>query len=275
MKTITKFVLLGTLAVVATSANALVLFQNGFEKVSNDGFFKNMDDGFGQDRFGVFDITNAMRYKPAVNGIVPPQGTKMVEWNPPAVPGGIAFYHGSLGSELYKVRGQHRFMQASIKFWVGSGDLDDKELTLAPNLLSNTYSAAVNLKTGVWHTLSGGANQDRSGTTNLSRNAWNTLSMTHDFVDLKMDVRINGTQLAFTNSGQAPTSAKYFSNLVVTLTQLTDVSSIYPVDQGGPVMYLDDYRVDAVPEPSTTILLFGGILLLTGARPKRSKGFWS
>lgn len=197
----------------------------------------------------------------------------MLEWVPPATPGAIVMSHTNLGSELYKVRGQHRFMQASIKFWVGSGDLDDKELTLDPLMHSTAiYRTKVRLKSGDWRTeTSDNGAFNRSGTTNLHRSGWNTLRMTHDFELSRMNVSLNDTTLAETPSAfGGGYNDKYFERMTVTLAQLSDVSSICPVDQGGPVMYLDDYRVDAVPEPGSILslatLCFG--LRLTTRRPK-------
>ena len=256
----------------ATSTSAVVLFQNGFEAGSPGDFFVNSAEGYSQSRFGE-TRANYIKYRGSINGVVPSEGARMLEWTSPALPGGWQFYHTRLGTELYMVRGQHRFMQASIKFWVGSGDLDDKELTLDPLMHSTAiYRTKVRLKSGDWRTeTSDNGAFNRSGTTNLHRSGWNTLRMTHDFELSRMNVSLNDTTMAETPSAfGGGYNDKYFERMTVTLAQLSDVSSICPVDQGGPVMYLDDYRVDAVPEPGSILslatLCFG--LRLTTRRPK-------
>jgi len=247
-----------TLAVVSV-ASAQTLFHDDWESYRPGTQDWQFVGGY---NFGDFDVNlEAGETYPTVvegpkDGVTPYSGNQMYDFRGSAIKGGRILRH-SLNSKS----NVNPIVDLSIRFAVPSSY--NVKSTLHFLLRSATFNGNQS-GSGVAdfdlfnNTFAGFAQQTKPFT--LGRNIWNELRVRVDWKAKKTSVFLNwqllDSRTFVTGQSQPPFLIDGFTFGVLANS---NYSNQYPVDQGIPGMFVDDIRVEAVPEMQTWVGLAIGI----------------
>ena len=238
---------------VTTAARAQVIFQDSFEYTDPDPYYMYNRGGWQYDAASIrYEEGEGPSFPVGpTEGIQPKTGNKMFDFRastfalqereifrqksstlkPPVTECSVAFCYRTNVTAPQK-----------LEFRVAAGDRN----------LTTTIDASKSI-----FTLSG-LQQQRTGSFLLAVGRWYTFRYRIDWQGSRISCFIDSTQVITAPVSYSQTYP-YVNLFTLSTVPLTYTGTTYTVIEGAPCAFIDDYKIEGVPEPSPCIL-FGGLL---------------
>ena len=254
----TLFVLL--VAAFSASSRAVVVFQDDLEGLIIGKDVNGQEGWLSESYINQFP---AVISGPS-EGITPASGGKMLKIRTSITNNGSRdMLNGNLPTLAKPLNGKYRYWSATARAFVRESGQEpiSFRLSISAGLTEVGYTSTFNLQSGVW------TGRDRlaahSGTSNLIRGQWNRFQINVDWQTLMCSTILNGVTLGslkfdLPNPNQSNRHIALFA--IGTVTN-ADLSTVHSYPEGAQPVYVDDYVVSAVPEPTIGLYILSAGLV--------------
>jgi len=241
----------------ALLCSAQVLVHDGFETYPiNKSFVGGPWTLYGYD----LDTQAGGFIRGEYQGIKPYEGNQMYGIATPVEGEGSRSISDSRGLESSVLPPASEF---SFAFYVGAENARCQRVFASPHTSGErAHSFEIDLHNGNWR-LTGTDESPKFGTLPLAVGTWAVLVMRSDWVTNMHSVRLNGKNVVSARGRTATGDSRRYTGAIFGAQALAAAGAGYSYPIGGPPLFVDDYRLTNVPEPSSITIAFG--LLAVGA----------
>lgn len=262
--------LLTGITILATTSlcSAQVLVHDGFESYTKDIPLSINGNNWGHYGYD-FDTMSTGFIRGEYQGIKPYEGNQMY-----GIATGLELNAGrAIAESRSSSPVEPPASEVSVAFFVGAENMRCHNLEFAGQRGgSPDIRTTINLSTGDW-SLRDDDFRVRTGSATVRAGAWNVVKHRYDWAQNQITVYLNGVTLTTGFAYHSLFGGNRLTGGFIAVSNRVTAGSQYSYPIGGPPLFVDDYRLTNVPEPSSITIAFG--LLAVGAIWRLRRGLHS